>query len=192
MTTLVLRTETNLYIYRVLDFFKRIIAYFNAYQVPYMLSGSFAMGIYTIPRSTKDIDFVVYLQHKDIEGLIKHFDGPYYCSKDAVTDAVERQSLFNIIDHASGYKADFVIRKDDEYRLTEFERKQKVDFYGTTVFVVSPEDLLISKLLWIQSWQAAVQMEDIKNLSLLPTLQMDYINHWIAKLKINTFNLLPS
>jgi hypothetical protein len=34
-------------------------------------------------------------------------------------------------------------------------------------------------------------MEDIKNLYLLPELQIDYVQHWIKELKLNTFNLLP-
>ena len=155
-----------------------------------MLSGSIAMGLYIVPRATKDIDFVVHLQPQDIDGIVNYFDGAYYCSKDAVTDAVNRQSLFNIIDHRSGYKADFVILKNTEYRLTEFERQQKMDFYGTVVNVVSPEDLLISKLIWIQGLQSTVQMEDIKNLASLAGLQHDYINFWITKLNLNTFGLL--
>jgi hypothetical protein len=174
----------------MLDFFKKIIEYFNSHHIPYMLSGSIAMGIYVIPRATKDIDFVVHLQPKDIDSLVNNFSGAYYCSKDAVADAINRQSLFNIIDHASGYKADFVILKNNEYRLMEFERKRQTDFYGTPIYVVSPEDLLISKLIWIQEWQAAVQMEDIKNLSLLKDLEQDYINYWVKKLKLNTFDLL--
>ncbi|MGZ3874272.1 MAG: hypothetical protein ACXVJD_15215 [Mucilaginibacter sp.] len=148
------------------------------------------MGIYVLPRATKDIDFVVHLQPQDIDSFVSHFTGAYYCSKDAIADAVKRQSIFNIIDHASGFKADFVILKNEEYRLTEFQRKQTMDFYGTTVYVVSPEDLLISKLIWIQNWQAAVQMDDIRNIWLLPELQHDYINYWIKELKLNTFNLL--
>jgi hypothetical protein len=174
----------------VLDFFKKIIDYFNTHHIPYMLSGSIAMGLYIVPRSTKDIDFVVHLQPKDIDEMVNYFTGAYYCSKDAVTDAVNRQSIFNIIDHKSGYKADFVILKNDEYRQTEFERKQKMNFFGTDVYVVSPEDLLISKLIWIQGWQAAVQMEDIKNLFSISGLQHDYINYWITKLNLNTFDLL--
>jgi hypothetical protein len=174
----------------MLDFFKKIIQYFENNDIPYMLSGSIAMGLYIIPRATKDIDFVVRLQAENIDGFVKHFEGAYYCSKDAVTDAIDRQSLFNVIDHQSGFKADFVVLKDNEYRLTEFERKQKMNFYGTDVYVVSPEDLLISKLIWIQDWQAAVQMEDIKNLAALPNLQRDYTDHWINKLNLNTFELL--
>ena len=174
----------------MLDFFNKIIEYFDTHHIPYMLSGSIAMGLYIVPRATKDIDFVVHLQPQDIDGIVNYFDGAYYCSKDAVTDAVNRQSLFNIIDHRSGYKADFVILKNTEYRHTEFERQQKMDFYGTIVNVVSPEDLLISKLIWIQGLQSTVQMEDIKNLASLAGLQRDYINFWITKLNLNTFDLL--
>ena len=174
------------------EFFKKIIEYFDSQHIPYMLSGSIAMGLYIVPRATKDIDFVIHLQPQDIDSFVAHFDGAYYCSKDAVIDAVKRQSIFNVIDHASGFKADFVVLKSSEYRLAEFERKQTADFYGIKIYVVSPEDLLISKLIWIQDWQAAVQMEDIKNLSTLPALQKDYVANWIKKLNLNTFNLLES
>jgi hypothetical protein len=155
-----------------------------------MLSGSIAMGIYILPRATKDIDFVVNLRDKDIEGLLEHFAGPYYVNKEAIADAINHQSMFNIIDHESGFKADFVVLKNDKYRLTEFERRQKLDFYGTEIYVVSPEDLLLSKLIRVQDWQAAVQMEDIRNLALIPNLHNDYIKHLVKTLKLNTFNLI--
>jgi len=160
------------------------------HDIPYMLSGSIAMGIYTLPRATKDIDFVVHLQLHDISEFVKQFEGAYYCSESAIRDAVNRQSMFNVIDHASGFKADFVVLKDDLYRQTEFERKRKADFYGLSVWVVSPEDLILSKLIWVQQWQAAVQMEDIKSLATQLDLQKDYIDHWLKKLNLNTFDLL--
>ncbi len=174
----------------MLEFFKKIIAYFEANNIPYMLSGSFAMSLYTLPRATRDIDFVVNLQAGDVDGLIDFFKDGYYCSKEAALDAINRQSLFNIIDHRSGFKADFVILKKNIYRQTEFERRLKTDFYGTPVYAVSLEDLLISKLIWIQDWQNAIQMEDIKNLSLIPELQLDYVHYWVNELNLNTFNLL--
>jgi hypothetical protein len=130
----------------VLDFFKKIIEYFDLHRIPYMLSGSIAMGIYIVPRATKDIDFVVHLQANDIDGFVKYFEDGYYCSENAVRDAVNRHSIFNIIDHKSGFKADFVVLKNEAFRLTEFERRRKADFYGINIWVVSPEDLLISKI----------------------------------------------
>jgi hypothetical protein len=169
----------------MLDFFKKIVGYFESNHIPYMLSGSIAMGLYIVPRATKDIDFVVSLRAENIDGFVSHIAGA-----DCNMDAIDKQSLYNFIYHHSGYRANFVMLKNNEYRLTEFERRQKMDFYGTGVYVVSPEDLLISKLILIQDWQAAVQMEDIKNLAALPNLQRDYTDHWINKLNLNTFELL--
>ena len=160
------------------------------HDIPYMLSGSIAMGVYVVPRATKDIDFVVHLQVADVDGFVKHFQDGYYCSENAVRDAVNRHSMFNVIDHASGFKADFVVLKNEAYRLTEFERRRKADFYSMDIWIVSPEDLLISKLIWIQGWQAAVQMEDIKNLAEIKTLNKEYILQWVGILGLNTFNLL--
>jgi hypothetical protein len=65
-----------------------------------------------------------------------------------------------------------------------------MDYFGKTIYVVSAEDLLISKLIWIQDIQSAIQMEDIKNLALVPSLDWNYIHSWISTLKLNTFNLL--
>ncbi len=98
--------------------------------------------------------------------------------------------MFNIIDHASGFKADFVVLKSDPFRQMEFSRKVQIDFYGQVVYVVSVEDLLISKLIWIQTYQSPIQMEDIKNLASLENLDWNYIKTWISKLNLSTFNLL--
>jgi hypothetical protein len=72
--------------------------------------------------------------------------------------------MFNIIDHKSGFKADFVVLRNTEFRRTEFNRRTEVNFLGKDIYVVSPEDLLISKLIWIQELQSSLQIEDIKNL----------------------------
>ncbi len=154
-----------------------------------MISGSVAMSTYILPRATRDIDFVVHLQPKDVEAFVNHFKDGYYCDRDAVKEAIKTQSLFNIIDYASGFKADFVILKNEPFRQKEFMRKVQSDFDGTTIYLVSPEDLLISKLIWIQQLQSHIQMHDIKNLAAIKTLDWPYINDWVKSLHLNTFNL---
>lgn len=155
-----------------------------------MLSGSVALSVYTLPRATRDFDFVIHLQPKDIAALVNHFKEDYYCDEDAVKDAVANHGMFNIIDSTSGYKADFIILKNEPFRQTEFNRRVTIDFDGTPIYIVSAEDLLLSKLIWIQDIQSALQIEDIKNLVLIENLDWAYINNWVKVLKINTFNLL--
>jgi Nucleotidyltransferase of unknown function (DUF6036) len=174
----------------MLSFFQKITDVLDQYQIPYMLSGSIALGLYAVPRMTRDIDFIVHLEAKNLDLFVDSFKDGFYCDRDAVKEAMEGPvKMFNVIDHATGYKADFVVLKDDPFRLEEFNRRLKVTYFGKTVYVVSPEDLLLSKLIWIQDFQSAVQMEDIKSLAVVDKLDWEYISKWIKQLKLRTFDL---
>ena len=137
----------------MLDFFQKIISFFNEKAIDYMLSGSVALSVYTLPRATRDFDFIVHLRLEDIDFMIDYFKDGYYCDQDSINDAINRKGLFNIIDYTSGFKAGFVILKDEVFRQTEFKRRRKIELYDIPVYIVSPEDLLISKLIWIQDIQ---------------------------------------
>lgn len=157
-----------------------------------MLSGSVAMSSYTLPRFTRDFDFIVHLKPTDALLLSNYFKEGYYCDEDAITEAIKNKSLFNIIDHKSHYKADFVILKDEPYRQEEFGRRREIDFLDMKIYIVSPEDLLLSKLIWIQQLQSELQKEDIKRLCELKDLDWSYVTHWIGTLKLNTFDLIKN
>lgn len=171
------------------EFLKTIIHFLHSQNIPYMLPGSVAMSVYVLPRATRDFDFVINLSQEKIPLLTDHFKDDYYCDADAIKDAIWRESIFNIIDHQSGFKADFVILKSSEYRQEEFRRRTVTDFFGTPIYIVTAEDLLISKLIWIQDSQSNLQKEDIGQLAALADLDWDYIYQWVSNLKLNKFNL---
>jgi hypothetical protein len=164
------------------EFLRILIHFFDSNNIPYMLSGSVAMSLYTQPRFTRDYDFVVHLKNEHIPLLLNSFGQGYYINDESVKEAIKNRTMFNIIDHKSSYKADFMILKDEPFRQSEF--------LDMTISVVSVEDLLLSKIIWIQETQSAVQMEDIKSLSALSELDWNYINGWIKELDLKTFNLL--
>ena len=130
------------------------------------------------------------MRPQDIDRFVENFKEGYSCDKDSIEDAVQNRKMFNINDHASGFKADFVVLKSDPFRQNEFTRRIPMEFFGKTIYVVSPEDLIISKLIWIQELQSAIQMTDITNLVASDNLDWEYINLWVGKLNLNTFNLL--
>ncbi len=174
----------------MISFFNKIIDVLNESKIPYMLSGSVAMGVYIVPRATRVFDFVIYLRQNQVKNFVEKFKEGYYCNEDAVKDAINHNSIFNIIDFETHYKADFILMKEDDYGIEAFNRRTEMKFYGNNYFLITVEDLLISKLKWIQEIQSPIQMEDIKNLSHLDTLDWTYTNHWINKLNLNTFKLL--
>lgn len=128
------------------DLVRRLINILDAADVPYMLTGSFASSLHGIPRATQDIDLVIAPNPASLEALLASFpQDQYYVSRDAALDAYQRGSLFNVIDFASGWKIDFIVRKSRDFSLLEFNRRSPANILGTTVFVASPEDVLISK-----------------------------------------------
>ena len=129
------------------------------------------------------------IQTGDIENIVAYFSKGYYCDKDGIKEALRNFNIFNIIDHASGFKADFVILKNEPFRQEEFRRKLEVDFDGELVYVVTPEDLLISKIIWIQQYQSPQQMQDIEQLAKVENLDHAYIKLWLTNLNLNTFGL---
>ena len=70
--------------------------------------------------------------------------------------------MFNVIDFEYGQKIDFIIRKHTPFHLNEFERKCRTNAYGFDIWIVFIEDLIISKLNWIQVLQSDTQIRDIK------------------------------
>jgi len=167
----------------------KVVKKLEELEIPYMISGSVALINYTTPRMTRDIDFVINLLPIHVEKFVEAFTG-FYLHRPSIEEEVRRKGMFNLIDNETGYKIDFIVRKEEEYRIVEFERRQKTDVLGVQTWIVSLEDLTISKLIWIQQLQSDKQKEDISNLLENPTIDKEYLKFWIEKLKLNTFNLL--
>jgi hypothetical protein len=55
----------------MLYFFKKIIDVLDELKIDYMLSGSVAMGVYIIPRATRDFDFIIHLKPNDIDAFVE-------------------------------------------------------------------------------------------------------------------------
>ena len=106
------------------DFLRVLISFFEQQNISYMLSGSVAMSLYTQPRFTRDYNFVVNLKPEHINGLLKNFKEGYYVNDESVKEAIIKKSMFNIIDHKSGYKADFVILNDEPSGKPNFTAKK--------------------------------------------------------------------
>jgi hypothetical protein len=158
----------------------------NDAGVPYMLTGSLAMNYYAEPRMTRDIDLVINIEPSDIETFIGVFREGFYVSPEAVTEAVRQRSMFNLIHNESLVKIDFVVRKDTTYRKAEFDRRRQVQLEHADVFVVSKEDLIISKIYWAQESRSEMQQQDVQNL-MATGYDGEYLERWLKELDLYRF-----
>ena len=155
--------------------------------IGYMLTGSMAMNYYAQPRMTRDIDVVVAIGPTDVERIASLFEPEYYLSKASVRESIAHESVFNLIHHESVIKVEFIVRKKSRYRQVEFERRQKVSILDFTTYIVSKEDLIISKLSWAKDSHSELQLRDVKNL-LATGYDTAYLEDWTRELGLN--NLL--
>jgi len=173
----------------ILQLLEQITRALEQRGIDYMLSGSMALNSYTVPRMTLDADIVIELSGKNLEDFFEIFENEFYVNKDSVRQEVARSGMFNVIDHKTGFKIDFIVKKNTEYRILEFKRRRKERIGNSEVWIVSPEDLVISKIEWIQQLKSDRQISDIENLLSIPAIDKNYIIDWCNKLKLNTFDL---
>jgi len=173
----------------ILELLKQICSELDRQGIFYMISGSLALNVYATPRMTRDIDIVIELAESDIDKFIEIFKSDFYVYKPSVEEEVRRRGMFNVIDHRTGYKADFIVLKDNEYRQLEFSRRKRTTVLGFEAWIVAIEDLIISKLLWTQELRSDRQIDDIRNLLENPSIDRKYLLFWCKKLQLNTLNL---
>lgn len=169
-----------------LEFVKQIASRLRSAGLEYMMTGSMAMAIYTTPRMTRDVDIVLECGAADVDAIVALFTPDCYIDRAAVAEAVGSQGMFNIIHNEWIIKCDFIVRKDDVYRKTEFARRREIDVDGVLLTVVTPEDLILSKLQWARESGSELQRRDVRELLRAKmSLDGDYLNDWAARIGVS-------
>ena len=168
-----------------LEILKTIASRLHSAGIEYMVTGSMTLALYAIPRMTRDIDIVIQVQVTDLGILVALFKNDFYIDEESVREAIADRGIFNIIHNDSIIKIDFILRKDEEYRIVEFSRRKTCDIEGVPISFVSPEDLILSKLIWMKHSLSEVQFRDVRQIVLsMRTLDHEYLTMWAQKLGI--------
>lgn len=167
-----------------LDVLKLVSDRLEAANLPFMLTGSFAMAYYGQPRMTRDLDLVVAMSAGDVDRVVAALSPDFYIDADDVRAAVETERLFNLMHNASGIKVDLIVRKSSEYRQLEFSRRRRVAMQSVTTWIVSREDLILSKLVWAREARSELQLRDVKSM-LDDTVDRSYLQQWARTLGVD-------
>ena len=144
------------------DFLGRLIKLLDEAGIPYMVAGS------------------------QLETLIALLGQGYYVSREVAFDALRRRTLFNVIDLEGGGKADLIIRKERPFSRQEFERRRQISAMGQMLWVVAPEDTILSKLEWMKGRESDIQYADAVGVAVTQwnNLDLEYLRKWAAQLGV--------
>ena len=147
------------------------------------------------PRATQDLDLVVNIPIQTVNKLSKELEKrDMLIPADIILDNIleDRADIpINAIHMHSGLKADlYPLREGDELRRSAFQRRQQVD-YGPPigkVYIHSPEDLILYKLMYFGLSQQSKHSRDIAAIlkSKKNELDMNYIDQWAARLGLTS------
>jgi hypothetical protein len=163
----------------VRDFSTRL----DAVQIGYMLTGSMALNCYALPCVPHNLDFVIALRPADAEIVFRLFSPDYDISREAVDSAIAQQSFFNLFHRKSRIKVNCIVCQQINYRLMEYSRRQRVKFENFKTWIVSKEDLIISKLHWARKSLSPRHLRDVENLA-ATGCDTTYIERWTRALGI--------
>jgi hypothetical protein len=168
------------------EFLKNVIEKLQQAGIDYVICGSMAASFYGLTRSTQDTDIIINPTEEQLANLLNLLGDTYYVSKDAAIEALKREGMFNIIEVENAWKADLIIRKQSAFSEEEFRRKTKENLLGKELYILSPEDSILSKLSWAKESRSETQYRDVMTIleARAGHLDMKYLNKWIKLLDI--------
>jgi hypothetical protein len=124
--------------------------------VPFMIAGSFASTAHGLPRTTQDLDIVIDPDAQALEALLRELPTDvYYVDADAAREALRRRSMFNVVDLASGWKADTIVSKLEWSQMSDGSERQRCDIAGVLATMGSELDRP-----YIERWVRNLGLED--------------------------------
>jgi len=168
------------------DFLERLVALLDKVGIPYMVAGSLGSSLHGRPRATNDVDLVIDPTESQLQQFLDKLGSDYYVSKEAAQAALRARSAFNVIDIKTGWKADLRVRAASAFSTAEFERRQKAAVLGMEVWVLSPEDAILSKLEWAKESASEQQLRDVLGVLQVQGKKLDeqYLWKWAKSLGV--------
>ena len=135
---------------------------FEAFNIPYYITGGVAAIAYGEVRTTRDLDIVLSVIPECLIPLISELEqaGFYVAGVDDVISGRMRTLQITHIQTIS--RADLMIAEDSELERRKLQRRQQYQIpTGAIVFLASPEDLILNKLSWRKSNSSEKQWRDV-------------------------------
>jgi hypothetical protein len=169
-----------------------VIDVFSEMNIPYYVCGSLASSAYGVSRSTQDIDLVSDISRNAANDFYERLKDKYFLDLNMMLEAIDKKSSFNLIHLDTMLKIDVFILRDEHYHRSTFERitQDSIEQHenAINVFVASPEDVILSKLLWYKASNESSEKQWLDILGILKVqnkrLDIESLQYWAKELNV--------
>lgn len=155
----------------------------------YFVGGSLASSLDGEPRSTNDIDFVIDLPVGRVADFAAALGSDFEIDQGMLREALLRGGCANAFYLPWVLKVDFFGNAHGDFDESEFSRRRAVEVRpGSMLYVKSPEDTILRKLLWFREGGEVSerQWRDVQGVLRAHPAALDdaYLGTWARRLGI--------
>jgi hypothetical protein len=150
---------------------------------PYVLVGSLATNFHGIPRSTRDADIVVAIEASTLDRLAAALMPGLRIQPQTSFETVTGTIRHVIEVQDSPFIIELFGWSDDPHDQARLARRLRVRVLDRQTWVLTAEDVVITKLRWGQHANRSKDLEDARNVLAVRQgeLEMEYIRRWCAE-----------
>jgi hypothetical protein len=168
---------------RIEEAIARVLDVLNELEIPYMLVGAFSANFHGIARSTQDADFVAVFDRPQIAAIVQKLGEDFRLDPQMSFESATGTARY-IVNHVDPPRKSLQIElfrlSDDEYDRQRFARKIQGDFLGRRVYLLTAEDVIVTKLRWYKALNRSKDKDDARGVIAVQgdSLDWDYIRRW--------------
>ena len=166
--------------------FRRVVQALEQIAVRYVVVGSTAASAWGVARSTRDIDVVAVITSEKVDAFLRALgNNEIYVPVDDARAAAINGGSFNVLHTTTGGKVDvFVCLPSDAFESSRLDRRVNLAVLGVDTWVATPEDVVLSKLMWRAQTRSEVQWRDCIEVAASQKLDTVYLRSWAEQLGI--------
>lgn len=157
-----------------------VIGALETLKVPYMLVGSLASNFYGVPRATEDADFVIELGGTTLAAVADALGPEFRVDRQVSFETITMTTRHLVELPSCAFTVELFRLSDDAHDQERFRRRRAVTLLGRQIFVLSAEDVVITKLRWAMAGNRAKDRDDACNVIAVQCDRLDwvYISQW--------------
>lgn len=122
------------------ELLRTVVEVLEGMAIEYMLTGSLASSMQGEPRSTHDIDLVTAIERTAAKRLLDLLPPPrFYLDEKNMLDAIDRLTMFSLIDADTGAKVDFWMLTGTPFDRSRFSRRSREGFLAWSCAFQAPK-----------------------------------------------------
>ncbi len=160
----------------------------NRLGAAYMIVGSVASIAYGEIRTTNDVDLVLEFQPRDAVRIATEYPAAeFYCPPEEVLrieSARAHRGHFNVIHHATGFKADFYLKNADALSDWAMRNRRRIVFEGEELSFAPPEYVILGKLQFFREGGSEKHLRDIASMLEITEVDREFVSDHAARLGV--------